>query len=286
MHDLLIDFSALSTLVCGRRYQLTCVRGFDSSSPDTNFGSAFHRFAELRGKGDKTPVIELCTQISAEFSVEPGKLLMLCAQFDSKFKFPEILTDKDGKPLVEWKFAQRIGTLRGYNIVLCGTVDLLSMNKSNLVITDYKTTAATGNAAERIVGEYVTSFQLPFYIFMLHKYLWQYLPEPLSGAASSLSIAGQYLMAYHSLTPAKFEYTAPITLHANALHSYEELLFNLINKAIDIHERAALYPPEGMMYKVCPKCPFNHLCIMKDEERLLNVLNTYPTKQYDPTNFR
>jgi hypothetical protein len=284
--DIPLDFSALSTLYCGRAYQLTCVKGIDNSSPATNLGNAVHKFLELRALGNTAGLLDINRGIVGTSQVDLGKLVMIASTLDTRIQFNGLLHDNEGVPLVEYKFSIPFRTVGDYRIVLCGTIDRLIYRDGRLIFTDYKTCAATGAAADRICREYITSFQLPFYLYVIHKYIHKFLPPQLAEAAVSLNMYGQYTMIYHSIIPAKVEDTAAVSISPSDIIYIEQLIDYAINKMLAIRSSQVLYPPEGTMYKMCPKCNHAAICSISDHDRMLAAINSAPTRQYDPTNFR
>lgn len=287
MYDIPLDFSALSNLYCGRRYQFSCVRGMNSGSADTDFGNAAHEFFEKRNKGDATPLHTLMPQIISKWKITTITPLMLIGmQFDN-MKQPPPITDTANTPAAEYKFSIPFATAGNYRIVLCGTMDLLySYQDKFLVIRDYKTTKALGTAAENIVAGYTSSLQLPFYAYALYRYLYAFLPQPYADLALNLNITGEFQMIYASAPMPKFDLTPRISITQHTINTVERLIYLAIPKIISIYETQDIYPPEGSMYKLCPKCPYHKLCLSTDPNELIQRVNKVPSKPYDPTNFR
>lgn len=290
MIDIPVDFSALSILACGRRYQLSCVKGVDGSSDATDLGNACHAFFEARNKGVTNPVGELAPVLAKKWNLPPPlttKLMLASLAFDQKPQ-PVPIVDTANNPLAEYKFSIPIATVDDtYRIVLCGTMDLVYC-KSNefLVIRDYKTTQALGTAADNIVASYTSSLQLPFYAYALHKYLHAFLPDAYADMALSLKLSGEFMMIYLSAAYPKFDPTPPAVINQSIIQSVEELIYLSIPKIISIHKRQSIYPPEGSLYKLCNKCNYYQHCLEKDTDELTRRINMLPTRPYDPTNFR
>ena len=285
MPDIPLDFSAISQLYCARAYQLSCVKGIDSSSSATNFGSAVHKYVEARGLGDKRSAIIICAEIATKYKAPLDKLIMCAVKIDLVYRFGNPIFDTIGTPLIEYKFSIPYKEVDGYNIILCGTVDAIEY-KNRLTFIDWKTTACTATALDRTMSEYATSFQLPFYLYIIHKYLAKFLPIDLSNAALSLNMAGVYRYVCHSYNPVDIKESSEIYISPEDILYIEELIDYCIPKMISIHRRTTLCPPEGSIYKMCPKCNFRDLCAIRNHDRLVDTINRQPTRQYDPTNFR
>lgn len=286
MLDIPLDFSALSKLYCRRAYQLACVRGIDQSGPAAMFGNAVHKYQELKAKHNTNGVLATCSEIAARYNTDLSKLVTVCATLDTQFQFPPPDKDTTDELLIEYKFSIPYMEVGKYRIVLCGTIDRLYMPADILIFQDWKTCAATGAAANKKMMEYVTSFQLPFYLYIVHKYLHQFLAPKMAEAARNLRIRGHYTMIYHSILPPKIEDSPSVFITEADIIHIEHLIQYAISKIIPIHEATALEPPEGTLYKLCPQCSFNSICAIKDHDRLLATINSLPTRIYDPTNFR
>ncbi len=288
MFDIPLDFSALSNLYCGRRYQLSCVRGIDSSSPDTDFGNACHAYFEARNKGSTSLMTDLVPPLISKWKVnEPTKFWLIANGFDTQNR-PAPIVDTANNPLAEYKFSIPYATVNNkYRIILCGTMDLVYCESSKfLVIRDYKTTKALGSPAQKIVDSYTSSLQLPFYGFALYKYLHAFLCNEHADMALSLKITGEFQMIYASAPVPKFDRTPYCQINADTIAAVEQLIQLSIPKLIAIHEYPDIYPPEGSMYKLCPKCPYHNICQLPTAEQVMTAVKSYPVRQYDPTNFR
>lgn len=288
MIDIPLDFSAISQMSCRRRYQLTCVYGIDASNEYSMFGSAFHKYAEYKLKGIYNPVniIQDVLDLATQFKVDFSALLICCTIFNQQVKLPPPLVDIFDEPMIEYKFSFPIMVIGKYRIILCGTSDYVYATDKCIFFVDWKTTLATGATLERFIDSYVTSLQIPLYLYVFHKYLHQFLPPSVAALAQALKLSGQYVMVEKSYTPPRIVNTNPIALYPHQVAQIEELITIAAHRMVEIHERNTLYPPEGSMYKECNKCHYNSLCVVKDPDRQQEILNAYPRRQYDPTNFR
>lgn len=284
--DLLIDFSALRTLGCERKYQLTCLQGLDTSSKATNFGSAFHKYAEARQRGCQDPAPVLVVQCAQPYSLddrETTRLLSTAMVWDQRAAYVEPVRDIDRNPLVEWKFSFPYLTTPCYRIVLCGTVDLVYIENDWIQFRDYKTTAkATGLDSQ--LAEYESSFQIPFYLYALQHHLAHLLEPRAHELLTSGRLSGHYQMIYHSFTPAKVADSSPVLPWTK--EAIESVLHPLIANAIKIADYPHLAPPTGMATGVCKNCDYLPACRTKDTERQMNMLNLYPRRVYNPMEFR
>lgn len=284
--DLLIDYSALRTLGCARKYQLTCLQGLDTSSKDTNWGSAFHKYAEARQRGCLDPAHVLAFQCGNAYELddrELTKLLSVVMTWEAQVKLVEPVRDLDRNPLIEWKFSFPYLTTEKYRIVLCGTVDLIYTQNDWLIFRDYKTTAKASGLDNQL-AEYMASFQIPFYLYALQYHL-AHLLEPGAGElAAAGRLHGVYQMIYKSFTPAKITNSAPVI--AWSKDHIESVLHTLIAQAIQIADLTELAPATGTATGVCKNCSFFHICLARDHEKQTNLLNLFKRRVYNPMEFR
>ena len=284
--DLLIDFSALRTLGCQRKYQLTCLQGLDTSSQDTAWGSAFHKYAEARQRGCNDPAHELVFACAKGFNLDDRELtrLLTTAQtWEAKVKPVEPARDTDRNPLVEWKFSFPYMTVNQYRIVLCGTVDLIYMANDWLLFRDYKTTAKASGLDQQL-AEYMSSFQIPFYLYCIQHHLAHLLEPEAADLAAAGRINGYYQMVYKSFTPAKISDSSPVL--AWPREEIEAVLHPLIAQAVQIADYQTLAPASGTATGVCKNCSFFHVCLTKIPERRENLLAAFPRRVYNPMEFR
>lgn len=157
-----IDASALSDSACFRRLWMTIFHGLKPKSGreyKMEYGNALHIFAEHYYKRDMStkeaaalaanyfqPYAENVPLDMFEFRTETN-LLKTCLAYKQAFpKTSEIdfkpLTDElTGKPLVEYKFAIPIWSGEYFELILCGTMDLIcAYGGYEAVIVDHKTT--------------------------------------------------------------------------------------------------------------------------------------------------
>lgn len=288
-----IDASALTTLHCARRYQLTCVQGYDTSSGASAWGSAFHVFLEHVGKfgnPSSTDLAPILSGIATKFNLldEFPSLYLAASQWCAGHTIPVPITyvDSDGtrKPAVEFKFAFDLMETEEYIISLCGTMDLITLTQSGVVmVEDYKTSNYC-RELDSIEAAYVHSFQLPLYMFALRKLKHLF---PAHAYDISNGVIGRYRMIYKNFTPLKVRYSGIV------LEWPEEkvlgILTPLIAKAISIwrlppHTEA---PQEGRALGVCHKtyCPFPTHCAA-DQTTAASLLAGIPRRDYNPLNFR
>ena len=284
--DILIDYSALRTLGCARKYQLTCLQGLDTSSKDTNWGSAFHKYAEARQRGCLDPAHILAFACGNAYELSDRDLTQLLAvaqTWESNTKLVTPVRDTDRNPLVEWKFSFPYLTTDKYRVILCGTVDLIYQHNNWISFRDYKTTAKATGLDDQL-AEYMASFQLPLYLYALQYHLAHLLEPPAAELVAAGRLHGYYQMVYKSFTPARIKDSAPVLPWSR--DRIEEVLHNLIAHAIHIADLTTLAPATGTATGACKNCPFFHICLTRDEERQTNQLKLFKRRVYNPMEFR
>lgn len=286
--DIPIDYSALSQLICKRRYQLNCVWGCESTDENLEFGKGGHYFLEMRGKQDNRPNTTLAMEILGRVKADQDKLLRMMSAWDSKYPpFPDPLLDLEGHPLVEWKFAFPYAVIANkYRIVLCGTVDRMFFQGKVLFFRDYKFLAGGSKyQQEKATNNYLASFQLPFYLYCLQYHLAPFFPPQIREALERGNVLGQYLLVWKNSIPTGFDETS--TIRAWSRDEVEAVIHNGINEALPLHELESLAPAEGSLYyDACRICSFNGICLTQDPQRRLNIINKIPRRQYNPLHFR
>ena len=283
--DIPVDFSALATLACGRKYQLACAMGLDTSSKDTNWGSGFHKYREARNMGCEEQVPNLVLPIAAEYKLEPPeatKLLTAALSYDNTQPIILPARDNTNRPLVEWKFSFPYLTTDKYRILLCGTVDFIYIKRC-LVFRDYKTTNKT-RELDAHEASYIASFQIPFYLYCIQHHLAHLLGDQARDLAEAGHLYGEYQNIYKNFTPPKITESSPIRPWDR--EEVEAVLHPLIGKILSIHDRADMYPLEGTVTGACKNCAFFNACLCYDDEQRDNMLANFPRRIYDPMKFR
>lgn len=289
-----LDNSALSTLVCDRRFELTVLDGLHTlSDREAAFGDAYHKCLEHLDKG-----VEPVTVVNKVFadapSVDKTRLLKTLVQFKLSHKFPPALVI-NGAPMIEYKFSFPYTTrtlANGENLFinLAGTMDRSYIDPDNdqLVILDYKTSVvATDYLIAKTKSEYEMAFQLPFYTYA----------------------------AYHGIFPAEYKayidarryrtelhiafYNAALPFHKIVRPAFNEYYFNVIipqvienriNHIVNIITSkpasvAAAYTGFNI-YGACRTCQFRPACQVAGTSREQELLSRYNRREYNPMNFR
>lgn len=288
-----LDFSAISTLHCARRYQWTCVTGYDTSNDYSKFGSAVHIFLEDLAKG-KLPAdirdnpasqLDYVQQLANKFTLSApllNKLLSTITQWlhAADTKIPTPVTTSEGKLAVEFKFAFDILETANFIFSLCGTTDLVTRTDNLLILEDYKTCAQCKDFATVEAG-YMATMQLPLYMYAIRKLAPTLFPD-----LAHLSIMGRYRMIYYNLPAIKVRYTSYVEPWPD-----EEIEGVLLN-AVERMERAWLKDgtclPEGRAIGGCAKlkCPFIDACLTQNDNFRSTILGQFPIREYNPLNFR
>ncbi len=294
--ELLIDNSALSTLACKRRFQLTVIEGIDanSSNPIIRFGSAFHTVVEHL---NKSPDLAAAMKIGQEKypDIDHSKLLMTTHLFVASTKLPPPITLSDGTPAVEVKFKFHYGdflTTQGQalRIYLAGTIDRIYYDPKadRLVILDYKTSPiATDSGIQTKKQDYELSFQLPFYTFALSK--CGILPAEWQRYIVERKYRTEISLVFYEARPPKF-----VTVARGAFN--DDFLFREVPFIINQHIRdivaiaelgKAPAPHDGMtVYNACKYCSYRPGCLHMGTYQEEEFLSRFGKRIYNPLAFR
>lgn len=285
-----IDFSAISTLHCPRRYQWTCVTGYDTSNEHAAFGSAVHIMLEQIAKGTLTiaNTMDVVMATGNRFQLPPpsiGKLVLIASQFLTSESIPAPARLATGAPAVEFKFAFDWLETDEFIFVLCGTIDLVTVTSAGYVmLEDYKTSNHCRDL-DKVEAGYLASVQLPIYMFAL-RHLAHLFDGPTQVAIDT-GLMGRYRMIYHNFTPPKVRYTSPVAAWADA--DLTALLVPMAERMYRVWRTAPdLWPPEGRAVGACQKlsCPFSDACLAPDEHYRTGILASFKRRAYNPLEFR
>ena len=286
-----LNNSAISTLSCARRYQLTCLEGIDiPPSKELVFGSACHRAFELLDTRKDLQWHEVITAVEEEYElVGNDKLRNVILAFLAWRKELPPPADIDGKPFVEFKFNvpyTDIPLPPNTTMSICGTIDRGFFDKSgNLVLLDYKTAGSV--KYNDVLREYALKFQLRFYFWALHKYHETLnLPPLIKDAIKSGKFRVQYLGIFHSLPTPLFKLASPQYYNRLIVDEVDSIVKFKAREAIGIALTEGHAYRDGMTNGACKYCDFNTVCIMNDETREDEVLRQFSRKPYDPMKFR
>lgn len=292
-----LDASAIATLHCARRYQLTCVNGCDTSNEHSSFGSACHIFLEHVAKSggftDMQAVIAFVVATANKFKLSQPlttKLLTFASDWvTARHPIPPPVhwvspQDNTPHPAVEFKFAFDLLETPSYIISLCGTVDLITLDTetSTLVLEDYKTSNHCRDLP-KVESEYEMSLQLPLYMYAVRRLLPVLFPD----LQADINMHARYRMLYHNFTPLKVRYSQvvspwPTDKIEAALAYYAERVAAVWN----LGQFPAL--EEGRCTKTCVKmsCPFAQACLTTDPAMQYQILSAIPKREYNPMEFR
>jgi len=266
MKDLLADVSSLVELQCARRYQMGIVLGIRETSPEAQWGTAFHAYMKSNALGKSNNPFDF-----APDKTDPAQFILACFSASQKENFP-IQKDTKEEPLLEYRFCVPFCETGEYKVHLAGTIDRIDLTPDGVRILDYKTTRKF-KINETLI-DFATRFQIQFYMWAV-KHL---IPRELF-PFSIEKIYGIYRGVFLSHTPVRIEDTAPVYLDEDWIQS---LLTDLIQKAIGIWNLSVLAYPEGMAYNLCEKCPFLGICLFRDAERIIKHVSTLSRKEYNP----
>lgn len=282
--DLPIDSSALSELVCSRRYQLRCLYGLTVSNEDLSFGSAAHKWIELRDRQQPKDAIEL----GMEYKLADVAKLLVVTQSIPVLNTP-IAYDNEGKPLIEWKLAIPYKQLPDCNVHLLATIDRVDHVNEYVRILDYKTTGKV--RLDEVMNEYAMRLQVYFYLWLVMKYGYKFLSPEASEAVQNGKVFGQICLIGKNTNPVRIQNSVPYMLPADMMDEIERLVDDSIDKARVILHNATqgiIADREGFLYGACKGCAYNVICLTNDTQRQLEYMAGWPreTTPYDPMKFR
>lgn len=287
-----IDASALSTLHCPRRYQLTCVEGVDTSNEYSQWGSAFHVFLEHVAKfGPPENLMAFVLSLVAKYKMQPAVAPTLYGAaldwLSAKHTIPPAINwvDDAGQshPAVEFKFAFDLMETEEFIISLCGTVDLITRTDEGLIILeDYKTSNYC-KGLDDVEKGYMQTIQLPLYMFALRR-LRHLFPAYADDIARGT--VGRYRMIYQNFKPIKVRYTGIVPEWPEA--DLLQIITPLIRSAVETWRMRNKAPMLGRAVGACVKlkCPFFDHCSERDEQLAAQYLTNFPRRQYNPLAFR
>lgn len=261
--------SSLAWLSCSQRYVYRVVYGAcqpTAKSLPLTIGSIFHKFVELLGKTEMINLLlspESWPEFIRDFDrAKALKLLALANQvrLENSHLFPK---DNHFQELFgEVAVPQPDGITANYSF----TIDVLTYDAATdtVIVTDFKTTKLPldGN----LITTYDLKFQRIFYEHCLTRLAAQedgtYLPVLTRNAI----LAGRMKFGYIFINHETNKYVAlPPKPYSPSLHAaYSELLHEKVAWAAILHKQPALARKDGILYDLCSRCEFRHICALHD----------------------
>lgn len=294
---LLIDNSALGTLSCERKFQLTVIQGHKpEASESINLGSAGHTFMEEQDKGHNVDEsMEIAVTKHGKF--DQKKVLMAARMYRSVARpSPAVLIN--GIPAIEFKFNLPYGnfinpdTNELIEIRLLGTIDRIEYDseRDQVVIKDYKWSGAFNQShRENIMDAADTSFQLPFYYHaLLLMGRLGMLPADLVEYLESGKYRAELHYIFYSCEPPIIKKRQRASFrHDFVTKMIPAIIHNKIHKIVSIAGSKSAAVLDGLLvYGLCNKCPFNIACMDHGTEKETEYLSRIPRVEYDPMTFR
>jgi hypothetical protein len=292
--DLFLNATALSRMACDRQYQVTCQWGYPGPDSDfADFGSGFHAFAEYyeaKPSDREFDAIEYFTKVNP---TKDKNLAVLATHYSTcdPFRCIPALKDKHGNICLEYKFAfpalqwtSSAGVT--YRAIICGTMDRIDLTSEGAIrIIDRKTSR---NAKTKdVLFEYETHIQIPFYQWVLKRFLADEFEDDIANRIKEGRIVGQYHGIFLSFNPAKFELGNPIPLTPDMEDNINKIVGGAFERMIAIHQLGtALAPPTGMAHHACKYCHLKYQCITRKDENVMKYLSACDNIPYDPRTWR
>lgn len=296
------DNSANAELVCHRRAQYRLLFGIETKpSAEMQFGSAAHRVLECVCRGatdsydDKNQPVPFGAPLPAEYIMQLPQLIddattrfTLNSLQLPKFRVltrwliehdiaPEPIELVHGTPAVELKFTVPHGEL-----VLCGTMDNLSVENDKLVVTDYKFT--TSKYPSDYMREYRLKTQLWFYMYVIKHFGSQFLPSKYIGMPLAARIRAVFYE--NGLDTRDTELCLCDDYVDTAMSSIMTQMVARLRAVMAYHNNNELAPKTGMATGSCYKCPFAYICQLHNDAEERKQIEQASKKQYNPLLFR
>lgn len=280
--------SSLAWLSCSQRYVYRVVYGAvqpTAKSLPLTIGSIFHKFVELLGKTEMINLLlspESWPEFIRDFDrAKALKLLALANQvrLENSHLFPK---DNHHQELFgEVPITQDDGIIAKHSF----TIDVLTYDAATdtVIVTDFKTTKLPldGN----LVTTYDLKFQRIFYEHCLRLLAHVNSTTPtLNGNFRSAILAGRMKFGYIFINHETNKYVAlPPKPYSQQLHdSYAELLREKVAWAAMLHRQPSLARKDGILYDLCSRCEFRHICALHDPSAEAKQFAAWPHgfKQY------
>lgn len=278
-NEILLDASSLKMLVCDRLYQFRVCYGLQvARNPEAAFGSAFHKYCELKVKGlEEEAQLHMLSYKGSEQSL----FMMACTEFESVTLPPPIALGT-GIPCCEIRFKVPYATLSdGCVVYLCGTLDRVGISEEGILeVIDYKTTRKWDKS--KFFSEYFHDFQMLFYYWVLCKYGQYILPVEYADLAFNRKHSIRILGVFLTKKPIEFELGPSITFVPEYLNEFSKLLTELVETKIKdiwtLFRTNLAAAPTGIVANKCPSCEFNIFCRFSNFSSALCL----DSKPYDP----
>ena len=271
MKQINISVNALSQLSCARLYQFRSVMRLAISDEVFKWGTAIHEYREAIDKNKPEPILSIAMRHGIK---DPGAIYAASLSLDQQ-AFPPICRDVNNTPMSEWQFGFPYKTINDkYQINLRGIIDRIDIVQGAVRVLDYKSTRKADKSAA--LAEWGSQLQLPFYIFVLTKFLCHLLPDELAAKVSAGKIFGQHLGIFLSAKPPCVGLSSGVSVTPDTFDEIEWLLDDLILKTCAIHELGdRLAYPEGSAYGLCHKCNFLPICLIKNKDKQQETITNY-----------
>ncbi len=264
----------------------------DETADTTEDGSAFHTLQEHMRKGkssDEALAIAMERHPTVKDIYKPLRSVTL---YRGSTKLPPPI-EIAGVPAIEHKFCFHYGSFIVPNqpepveVYLLGTIDDLHLDDDTLVFLDYKHSAAfTPAHQDRIMEAQLTSFQLPFYVWAMHR------SGTLPAEHQERITQGKYRSELHfifgSAEPPKIRKQRRAAFPYDFLFGEVPHIVNArIALAIEILSAPGSATHDGFcVYGACTNCAYRIACLECGTDKEVDYLSRFPRRVYDPLTFR
>lgn len=271
-----VNQSELTTFMrCPRKWYWAYKQGYDSKDPGANLalGSAVHSILQSHYRGDSwEDCINGILDEQALKETPSFDLKLLEAMIEGYFQWlEETGADAFLTPVVvEQKIEMPLGTIRGKEVVLHGTVDLAQVDGDDrMFLTDHKTTASFEILANRRMA---MSFQLQTYAMLLEHRTGRYPSGAIYNMLRKVKRTG------NAKPPFFMRETVAFNIHQR--EAFKGQIRQVVNAMLELEDRGDALPYPVVDQDCGWKCPFIGICSMADDgSDIEGVLNDLYSKK-------
>ncbi len=291
-HKLYVDASLLKKSYCDQAFMHT-INGLRSNEKNDNLiiGLASHKYVqELHTAGSLQALTAALSVYTSAGLTKPEEITKICLAHRPNLIPPPI--NIKGKLFVEhyfeipWLVFSAAG--KTYCIIICGTIDHLSLTNNTLKIYDYKTTSKY-KTADALAG-YDHDVQFEFYAWVLWKFGHRILDLEHHNAIVTNGIESHVVVVHKgSATVAPRWVVGPPKSHPfNKLEAFEAELKHFLHTTFSALLDESTPPRRnGMISNQCSSgygCPFQAICYAIPGMEAAVLRNLYHKKAYLPSN--
>ena len=288
-----LNSTSLKKLSCPRAFQLHNTQGFKliKESESLTIGKCLHLFAETfdREKGSVVKALEAAT--SAYPDVPTGDIIKW-GSGRKGVSLPTVAIANDGAPLLEHYFEvpyvryTNNETGESYVVVLCGTIDRLSILNGVVYMHDYKSSRKYKIAD--IEAQYMYDAQQRFYLWNLIVHGDRFLPAAMAAATAAHRVASRIVaIQVGSVQNPKWHQCPEILMNADEVAEFGRGIDVACEYAVEIAAAVEIAGPLGKATGACGgannyTCDFAPLCFARTADEMSRAQGLYYKTVYTP----